>query len=280
MSRKLALVTGASSGLGKAAALALARMGWKVALLCRDRARGTAAMAEIRKESGNPDVSLAVVDLASLEEVRAFARTFGTEHGELHVLLNNAGVYHLRRKETGDGFEETFAVNHLAPFLLTNLLRSILVKGNGRVVNVSSDLHREGHLDLDDLFMTKRWEGHQAYARSKLANVLFTYALARRLSGSGVKVNAYTPGLVATEIARDMPEDYRARFAAIGKSPEDAAAPLFDLVTSPARAGVSGAHFALERRADSSPDSYDAELQERLWRASAELTGLADPSVH
>lgn len=191
MTGKICLITGANSGIGKATALGLARMGAIVVLVCRDESRGKAAMTEIKAESRNEAVDLILADLSSQASISQLVADFNGRYQQLHVLIDNAGVAKAKRTLTVDSIETTFAVNHLAPFLLTNLLLDVLKASvPSRIVNVSSMVHRWGEIDFDDFQGEIRYNMDKAYNQSKLANVLFTYELARRLEGTGVTVNA------------------------------------------------------------------------------------------
>src|SRR5579863_955384 len=195
MQGKTCLITGANSGIGKATALALAQMGAAMVLVSRDRARGEEAQREIKTKSGNESIDLLLADLSSQESIRQLARDFKQRYDRLHVLINNAGAYSLTRRVTVDGMEMTVAVNLLAPFLLTNLLLGMLkASAPARIVNVSSDAHEANYLNLDDLQLEKHFRPMRAYGQSKLAEVLFTYELARHLEGTGVTANCLHPG--------------------------------------------------------------------------------------
>jgi NAD(P)-dependent dehydrogenase (short-subunit alcohol dehydrogenase family) len=211
MRGKICIVTGANSGIGKATALGLAEMGATVVMLCRDRGRGEAAQAEIRGEAGGDAVELMLADLSFQASVRDFVERFGRAYDRLHVLVNNAGVVAPRRTVTADGLELTFAVNYLAPFLLSNLLVGALKAGApSRVVNVASSLHRRGKISFDDLQLEKDYNFARAGYQSKLALILFTYELARRLEGAAVTANCLHPGAVRTHIAEGLPWYVRA----------------------------------------------------------------------
>ncbi|WP_218916426.1 SDR family oxidoreductase [Calidithermus chliarophilus] len=279
MGAKTVLVTGATSGIGKQTALELARMGATVVLVARDRARGRAALEEIGAKTGNENLELLVADLSAQADVRRLAAEFKRRHDRLHVLVNNAGGIFTARRTTADGLEYTFAFNHLAYFLLTNLLLDVLkASAPARVVNVSSGAQGMAKLDFDDLQGEKRYNPQAAYNRSKLANVLFTYALARRLEGTGVSANVLHPGVVRTNFGRvDTPWLWRVMFPLIDpfmRSPEKGAETPVYLASSPEVEGVSGKYFADRKAVRSNPLSYDEAVQERLWRVSEELTGL------
>ena len=199
MGEKVCLITGATSGIGKATAMGLADMGASVVMVGRDRGRGEAALAEIKEKSANASVDLMLADLSSQEEIRRLADEFKEAYPRLDVLVNNAGVIRSRRTTTADRLQTTFAVNHLAYFLLTNLLLGVLkASAPSRIVNVASEEQRNGTIDFDDLQGKKQYKTGKAYGQSKLANVLFTYELARRLEGTGVSANCLHPGVVWT----------------------------------------------------------------------------------
>jgi NAD(P)-dependent dehydrogenase (short-subunit alcohol dehydrogenase family) len=271
------MVTGANSGIGKETAEKLAELGATVVMVCRNRDRGEKAVAEVRKRSGGRAVELLLADFASLSSVRGLAREFGEKHGSLNVLVNNAGLARLRRSVTVDGFETTFQVDYLSHFLLTNLLLESLKKGApSRVVNVSSDSHYGGRVNFDDLQMERGYSVMKAYSQSKLALVLFTYELARRLEGTGVTVNCLHPGAVATGIFGNA----LGPFAFLGKvsrlfliSPQEGAETPVYLASSPEVEGVTGRYFERKREKKSSADSYERALAEKLWNVSAALVG-------
>lgn len=272
---KMCVVTGASSGIGKETALGLARQGARLALVCRDRERGAAAVAEIRA-AGSPQVELLVADLAIQAEVRRVAGQLVERLPRIDVLLHNAGVVMRKRQLTPDGIETTLAVNHLAPFLLTQLVQHKL-EAPARIVVVASQVEARGRIQLDDLgFERTPYEPLAAYYQSKLANVLFTYELSRRLRGSDVTANCLHPGVIATNLLCD----YMGRPRAMSKlhrlthpGPREGAQVSIRLATDPALAGVSGRFFRPEGEASSSKQSYDPELARRLWEVSEQLTG-------
>ena len=275
---KVCLVTGSSSGIGKATASGLAALGATVVLACRDSGRGEAARQEIVRESNNQDVSVGLVDLARLDSVRSFADDFRQKFSRLDVLVNNAGIYASKRVVTADGFEATFAINHLSHFLLTNLLLDLMkARAPSRIVNVSSEAQIMGHINFSDLQGERKYGGWKSYSQSKLANVLFTYELARRLEGTGVTVNCVHPGTVRTNFARTnggfMGLIVRV-FAPFMLSPEQGAKTVVWLASSPEVEHSTGKYFAKESEIKSSKESYDLEVAKRLWEVSRELTGL------
>lgn len=275
--RQIALVTGATSGIGKATAEALARQGMTVVLVARDAEKGSAVLEEIRSKSGNPNVDVLLADLSSQAAIRQLAEEFRGKYGKLHVLVNNAGGVFGSRKLTVDGLEYTFAFNHLAYFLLTNLLLDTLkASAPARIVNVSSGAQGMGKINFADLQGEQQYSAQAAYSQSKLANVLFTYALARRLEGTGVTANVLHPGVVRTQFGRvETPLLWRVLFPLIDPfmlTPEKGAATAIYLATSPEVEGVSGKYFAKQKAVRSHSISYDKDLQERLWEVSAQLT--------
>ncbi|HEY9233285.1 MAG TPA: SDR family oxidoreductase [Blastocatellia bacterium] len=281
MTGKVCLVTGANSGIGRVTALELARLGAQVVIVCRDRARGEAAMAEIKQATGSRNVELMLCDLSSQADIRRFADKFKATHARLDVLVNNAGVYLRKRTTTVDGLEATFAVNHLGYFLLTTLLLDLLKRSApARVVNVSSGAHASGHINFDDLQGESAYSGVKAYCHSKLANILFTRELARRLAGTGVTANCLHPGAVATGIFRALPKPVEALIKLVTLSPEKGAQTSVYLASSPAVEAVTGKYFVRRVEATPSAEARDDEVARRLWDESARLTGLKADAVN
>ena len=273
------VVTGGNSGIGKEAAVELAAIGASVVVAARNRAKGEAALAEITSRSGSERVELADLDLASMKSIHAFADGFLASHDRLDVLLNNAGLTLRKRAETTDGFEMVFGVNHLGHFLLTALLRDRLVESApARVINVASDAHRfaRGGLDFDDLMATKRFRPFLTYSRSKLANILFTRELARRLDGTGVTANSLHPGFVASNFAREGDTGALGNLAMIAGRPfaissaKGAETSVF-LASSAEVEGVTGQYFAKSALAQPSGAAEDDEAASRLWSVSEQL---------
>jgi NAD(P)-dependent dehydrogenase (short-subunit alcohol dehydrogenase family) len=274
LSGKTCLITGATSGIGRATALALAGMGASMVLVARDRARGEAVVEEIRGAGG--DASLLLADLSVQAEVRRVAAAFLASGRPLHVLLNNAGVVNLERRLTVDGIESTFAVNHLGYFLLTGLLLDRLrASAPARIVNVASDAHKFADLDFDDLNNERRYRFMRVYGQSKLANILFTAELARRLAGSGVTANSLHPGAVATGLGTNNGVWARALIRLLRpffRTPADGAATSIYLASSPAVEHVSGRYFADCREKLPSRAARDEASARRLWEVSERLT--------
>ncbi len=274
---RICLVTGATSGIGKATALALATMGASLVLIGRDPAKGEATVEEIRSATGNEKVGLLVADLSSQASIRNLADAFLAEHDRLHVLVNCAGAFFRDRHATIDGLEMTFALNHLAYFLLTNLLVDRLRESApARVVNVTSGAQSMGRIDLEDLQGERRYRGQAAYNQSKLANVLFTYELARRLQDARVTANCVHPGVVRTNFGRkDQPLAWRVMIPVVTpfmRSPEKGAETVVYLAASPEVETVTGMYFHDLKSKRSSKLSYDRDLAARLWAVSEELT--------
>ena len=278
MTGKTGLITGGNSGIGKATALGLARMGATVVIVARSKEKGEAALAEIIAKSGNRNVELMLADMSSQDSIRRLASDFEARHQKLHLLVNNAGVYLTRRIATVDGLESTFATNHLGPFLLTNLLLDLLKASvPSRIVNVTSDAHNGAKVNFEDLQGEKRFSGWQAYGQSKLAMILFTHELAKRLEGTGVTVNSAHPGVVRTNFAKNnglVTFGFRL-MRPFFTSPETAAKRILYVATSPDLDGVTGKYFTKMREAKSSQESYDDESAERLWQISEQLTKLS-----
>ena len=280
MQGKICMVTGANSGIGKATALALAQMGATVVMVCRDRARGEEARSEITTKSRNNAVDLLLADLSSQQSIRQLVENFQHHYTHLHVLINNAGAaFPGRRRETVDGLEMTFAVNYLAPFLLTNLLLDVLkASAPARIVNVSSAAQASGYIQMDDLQAEELYRPMRTYPQSKLAVVLFTYELARRLQGSGVTVNCLHPGFVATNFAQsDVVPAFRLLVKLIGSfgtSPQEGAKTSIYLASSTEVESVTGKYFVKSIPKRSAAISYDELLQRQLWEPSAKLVNL------
>ena len=279
MNGKVVLVTGATNGIGKVTALELAKKGATVVIVGRNPEKTAAIVAELQQQSGNPAVDCLLADLSQMTQVRRLASEFKQKYNRLDVLVNNAGSHYSKRQVTADGYELTFAFNHLAYFLLTLLLLDLLkASAPARIVNVSSIAHQVGPLNFDDLMSVKYgMVGFRAYGQSKLANIMFTYDLARRLEGTGVTVNVLHPGSVNTGFAKNNRGIWRVVMGLISHfslTPEQGAQTSIFLASSPEVAGVSGKYFDRCRAVPSSSASYDRVAQQRLWSVSEELTGL------
>ena len=279
MGGKICLVTGGNSGIGRATALGLARMGATVVIVSRNREKGETAVTDIIAKSGNQNVEMIQADMSSQKSIHNLAAEFNAKHSKLHVLINNAGVYLTKRTTTIDGLESTFAVNYLGPFLLTDLLLDVLkASAPSRIVNVTSDAHNGADIHFDDLQGEKRFSGWQTYGQSKLAMILFTHELAKKLEGTGVTVNSAHPGVVRTNFAKNNGGLVMLGFRFLGIffiSPETSAKRILYVTTSPDLEGVTGKYFTKMHEAKSSQESYDDDSAKRLWLVSEQLAKLS-----
>jgi retinol dehydrogenase-12 len=265
---KICLVTGATDGIGKVTVRALAERGATVIGVGRDPDKIQATLADIGDTPGS--VTFLTADLSSQADIRALAEAFKSQHDQLHVLVNNAGALFNSYRETVDGIEMTFALNHLGYFLLTNLLLDRLTtSAPARIINVSSNAHEGSTISFDDLGYRRSYSGWTAYGASKLANILFTYELARRLDGTGVTVNAVHPGFVNTNFQRAAGLNMRGPLTS-----EEGADTQIWLATAEELAGVTGKYFVRRRDRRSSEVSYDEGMAAHLWETSAEMVGL------
>jgi retinol dehydrogenase 14 len=279
MAGRVVLITGGTGGIGKATAIGLATMGARVGITGRDLERAEEAAAEIRAASGNPAVDAFAADMSSQAEVRRLAAAVLDAYPRLDVLINNVGGFWAHRHPTTDGLEHTFALNHLAPFLLTNLLLNRLkASAPARVVIVSSGEQARGRIDFLDLQGARDYSAQRAYSQSKLANVMFTNELARRLQGTGVTANSLHPGVVRTNFGA---EDQAGFFAVMGgvvrpflKTPAQGAQTSIYLASSPDVEGVTGQFFANRKPKTANRLAYDTDMAARLWQVSADLVGL------
>jgi NAD(P)-dependent dehydrogenase (short-subunit alcohol dehydrogenase family) len=271
MKKLTVLVTGSTDGIGKETALQLAQMDAEVILHGRSLERGRNVQEYILRNTGNNSLQFFLADLKSLRQVKKLAADIQGSYNRLHVLINNAGTYQPERKLTEDGLETTFAVNFLAPFLLTHELQGLIrSSAPSRIINVASIAHWNGTIDWNNLQGEVRYEGFDAYATSKLALVLFSYALARRLKGTKVTANCLHPGVIKTKLLRAGFGDYS------GDTPENGAKTSVYLASSPEVEGISGSYFEACKAVPSLPISYDWKLQEMLWSISEKLCGLGD----
>ena len=278
MTGKTVLVTGGTGGIGKATAVGLAGLGARVGITGRDQARGEAAAADIRAASGNPAVDVFTADLSWQAQVRWLAGEVLDAYPRLEVLVNNVGGFWAHRHVTADGLEHTFALNHLAPFLLTHLLLDRLTaSAPARVVTVSSGAHATGRIDFDDLHGSAAYSGQRAYNASKLANIMFTYELARCLDGTGVTATVLHPGVVRTNFGAEDQAGIKVILPLVRpflKTPAAGAATTIYLASSAQVDGVTGRYFANRKPKTSSKASYDTAAAARLWQVSADLVGL------
>jgi len=279
-SKKIALITGGSSGIGKATATELARKGFQVHIVGRDEARTRQAVEEIRKNSSNPDVGYLLADLSDTDSVWKLSIAVHERLPRLDVLINNAGCVNQKREFTKQKIERTFATNHLSYFLLTNLLLELLKRSApARVINVSSDSHYSGRIDFDNLQGEKKYFIIHAYANSKLCNVLFTYELARRLNGTGISVNCLHPGVVRTDIGKKntnfLSGSLWGLFAGVrGVTVEKGCSTSVHLAAAPELEGITGKYFDNLKEKPSAALSYDTAIAARLWEESCKLTGF------
>ena len=280
MNGKICLVTGGTNGIGKSTAQELARIGATVIIVGRDAQKTSRVVKEIRAASGNPGVGSMLADLSSEQEVRLLADEFKGKYSHLHVLINNAGGFFMRRQLRGNGIEMTFALNHLAAFLLTNLLLDMIKASTpARIINVSSNAHTSGKIEFDNL-QGERQYGPRAYDNSKLANILFTKELARRLAGTDVTVNALHPGFVATGFAKNNGKVIAALVSLItplvARSPEKGAETSVYLASSRNVQGITGKYFYDSHVIPAAPQATDMVVARKLWDASAERVHLTD----
>ena len=281
LSDKVCLITGPTQGIGRATALHLAKLGPTMVLVVRDEKRGRELADEIRA-GGNSRVELIIADLSSQAEVRRVAAEFLSRHDRLHLLINNAGGIFMKRQESVDGLELTLALNHLGYFLLTNLLLDVLKRSApARIVNVASRAHRRGTIRFEDLQSKQSYGGWPAYSQSKLANILFSSELARRLAETGVTSNCLHPGVVATGFGqnnRGLMGLLWKLFAPLLRTPEKGAATTIFLATSPEVEGVTGKYFADCKVVTPTAEARDLLVGKRLWKVSEQLTGLGKDS--
>lgn len=281
MQGKVCLVTGATSGIGKATARALAERGATTIVVGRNLEKSAGIVDQIKSQTGNKDVAFMLADVSEQAQIRQLAEQFKGQYSQLDVLVNNAGGVFFKRQLNADGIEMTFALNHLSGFLLTHLLLDTLkLSAPSRIVNVSSATHSSAHMDENDWQNQKKYSGIEAYHRSKLANLLFTYELARRLEGSGVTVNAVKPGFTKTGLGLNNGWSpfllvLRLMTMVAAQSAEEGARASIYLATSPECAKMSGKYFYRETAIPSSKDSYNTNAAKRLWDLSEKLCGLA-----
>lgn len=275
MQKKVCLITGATSGVGKATAHALAASGATTILVARNEKLGGEVLQEITTKTGNRDCGLLIADLSDQASVRKLADTFLSRYDKLNLLVNNAGLAMKKRTLSSDGIEMTFAVNHLAYFMLTNLLLEKLKQSApSHIINVSSEAHRNVIFDFDNLQGEKKFSGFGAYSITKLCNVLFSYELAKKLQGTGVTVNAVHPGYLNTGIFRETPGYFRLLVRLTAGRPQKGADAILHVAELAERNHISGKYFSGQKEARSSGISYDTAAAERLWRLSEKLTGL------
>jgi NAD(P)-dependent dehydrogenase (short-subunit alcohol dehydrogenase family) len=273
MNGKIVLITGATSGIGYETALALAKKNATVVITARNMEKGNSVKEDLILKSTNLDIHFLECDLASFESIKRFAAEFRNNFDKLHILINNAGIWDFTRRESRDGIENTFATNHLAPFLITYLLIDILIKSSpARIINLTSGLHF-GSINFHDIEFSRGFSGFKAYKQSKLANILFTRSLSKRLNGNGITVNCVHPGMVNTNLARDAGWFLRGAFKLFGKSPQKGAQTSIYLATSPEVKNITGEYFSNCKVKRSSKQSYDMVMADKLWKISEKYIG-------
>lgn len=279
MQDKIAMITGANSGMGLATTVAMAKKGFQVIMVCRNPERGKQALQEAVQQSGADHIELMICDLGSLASIREFAEKYLARYQKLDVLINNAGVVSIKRETTTDGFEVMMGVNHLGHFLLTNLLLPPLkLAPDGRIVIVSSGAQKAGHLHLNNPHLSKGFNVWKGYAQSKLANVLFTKELEDQLKGTNVTVNCLHPGAVGTNIGVNRKTGFGKMIHSILRpfflTPAQGAETAIFLATNPEVEQISGEYFYKKKIASLSPQAKSKESAEKLWRWSEQQVGL------
>ncbi len=274
--QKNILITGATSGIGKAAALELAKQGHKILFNSRNPMRGEKVRDELISASGNDQISMLPADLASFKQIKAFAEGAQKKMPVIDVLINNAGMFANKQRLTEDEFDEMLAVNHLAPFLLTGLLLDNLEQSEAaRIINVASTVHKSGNIHFDDMNGEKEYKPLKRYGDSKLMNILFTRHLAKKLADTPITVNSLHPGMVGTNVAREFPAWLRTIFDWFAISPEKGAKTTIYLATQAEGGEISGEYFEKSKISKTSATAKDADLAARLWAWSEEATGIS-----
>ncbi|MBC7476303.1 MAG: SDR family oxidoreductase [Candidatus Sericytochromatia bacterium] len=279
LKNKICIVTGANSGIGKVTALEIAKMGATVIMVCRSKEKGEKALEEVKNLSNNKNVELMLCDFASQQSIRDFAEKFKSKYKYLNILVNNAGLSIPEKSVTKDGIESTFATNHLGYFLLTNLLLDLLKSSSpARIVNVASDAHKTAHIDFEDInYDRKKYNSTKAYCDSKLANVLFTRELSRRLKGTNVTVNSLHPGVVNSNFAAGttgiMSLFFKLYKPFLVTNEKGAETQIF-LATSPEVEGVTGEYYSKKKIAPIAKEAKDEDVAKRLWDVSEKMVSL------
>jgi NAD(P)-dependent dehydrogenase (short-subunit alcohol dehydrogenase family) len=280
MNGKVVMITGANSGIGKETAIELAKMGANIIMVCRSRERGEKALEEIKEMANSKKIELLIADLADQSSIRMMVERFKKRYDKLHVLINNAGVMLTKRTTTSEGYESTFAINHIGHFLLTNLVLDMLKASSpSRIINVSSSAHKFAKLNFDDIDNEQKYRGFRTYANSKLFNILFSYELARRMEGTGVTVNTLHPGVIRTNLGKNNNKKLiklmSTIFRLFMRSPKKGARTTVYLASSPDVEKVNGKYFVNRKPKKSSNISYEKTLQNKLWEISANLTNAS-----
>lgn len=283
MKDKTCIITGSNTGIGKATAMGLASLGNEVIMVCRDKERGEKSRQQIIKESKNNEVHLLIADLSSMNEVIKLSKEIHSKFSKIDVLINNAGIITLQRQSTIDGYEYQLAVNYLSNFLLVHLLLDLLLKGApSRIINVSSGIHWSAEINFNDIQSEKKYNPHQVYGMTKLAQILFTYKLSKILEGKGVIVNVLNPGIVATNLLSDFnsqPKVFSFLDRLKNASPKKGAETSIYLASSNEVKNISGKYFVDKKIEDSSLASYNPKTADRLWDESLILCGISDFGV-
>lgn len=279
MKGKTCMITGANSGIGKATAIGLAKLGAHLIFVCRNQDRAEKAIEEVKRKTGNKSIDLIIADLSSQKGIHKLVEEFNKKYDKLHILINNAGVNLSKRTLTEDGIETTFAVNYLAHFMLNNLLLDVLKKSApSRIVTVASGVQAKS-IDFDNLNGEKHYGQLKAYALSKVAAIIFTYAFAKKIEGTGVIVNCLHPGYVKTKMIRNFRKFVKYFYHLIGLfmlSPRKGAKTSIFLASSPEVEDINGKYFKKEKEAESVPISYDEEVLKQLWEVSVKLTKVGE----
>jgi len=274
LKNKIVLITGATSGIGKEAALRLAKLGAKIIYTSRDNQKGEKIRKEIVTVTNNENIEILKCDLASFDSIRNCCKEFKLKYDRLDVLINNAGVWDYKKRLSKDGIENIFATNYLAPFLMTNLLLDILKKSkSSRIINVTSGMHY-GTINFNDIEFKHKFSGAKAYRQSKLGLILFTRLLAKKLEGTGVTVNCVQPGMSKTDLGRDAGSFSRMIFKLMGKDPKIGAEALVYLANSTELKNITGEYFVRKKIKRSSKESYDIDLAKKLWDISKKYVKL------
>jgi len=274
LKNKIVLITGATSGIGKETALGLAELGATIVFTTRDNLKGEKTRNELIAAINNENIDMLKCDLASFESIKNCCKEFKSKYDMLHVLINNAGVWDFKRRESKDGIENIFATNYLAPFLMTNLLLDVLKKSSpSRIINVTSGMHY-GTINFDDIEFKQKFSGAKAYGQSKLGLILFTRLLAKKLEGTSVTVNCVHPGMNKTDLGRDAGGFSRMIFKLTGKDPKIGAETSIYLASSPDVENIAGEYFVKKKIKKSSKESYDMDLAKQLWDVSKKYLKL------
>jgi len=274
LKNKIVLITGATSGIGKETARGLAKLGATIVFTTRDNLKGEETKKELIAATNNENIHMLKCDLASFESIKNCCKEFKSKYDNLHVLINNAGTWDFKRRESKDGIENIFATNYLAPFLMTNLLLDVLKKSKpSRIINVTSGMHY-GTINFDDIEFKQKFSGAKAYRQSKLGLILYTRLLAKKLEGTGITVNTVHPGMNKTDLGRDAGGFSRMIFKMMGKDPKIGAETSIYLASSPDVENVTGEYFAKKQIKKSSKESYNMDLAKKLWDVSKQYVKL------